>query len=235
MTEHIRLSKLMSERKICSRRDADRYIEEGLVRVNGEIVTTLGTKVASDAKIELDNKRKPLTVLLNKPIGFVSTQPEKGYRAAIELITPNNQVGNKKVEVPKFKMLSVAGRLDIDSKGLLVLTQDGVIAKQLIGENSQMQKEYLVRVEGVITEEKIARLSFGLSLDGKKLQPAKIKRLENQLLQFILTEGKKRQIRRMCELVGLQVIGLKRVRIGKVLLGDLPEGKWRVLDPSESF
>ncbi len=235
MTELTRLSKLMSERKICSRRDADRYIEEGLVRVNGEVVITLGTKVALDAKIELDNKRKPLTVILNKPVGFVSTQPEKGYRAAIELITPSNQVGSKKIEIPKFKMLSVAGRLDIDSKGLLVLTQDGVIAKQLIGENSEMQKEYLVRVEGVITEEKIARLSFGLSLDGKKLKPAKIKRLETQLLQFILTEGKKRQIRRMCELVGLLVISLKRVRIGKVLLGDLPEGKWRVLDASESF
>src|SRR5262249_2015291 len=109
------------------------------------------------------------------------------------------------------------------------------IAKQLIGENSNMQKEYLVRVEGLITEEKIARLSYGLSLDDKKLKPAKIKRLETQLLQFILTEGKKRQIRRMCELVGLQVISLKRVRIGKITLGDLPEGKWRVLEDSESF
>lgn len=225
----------MSERKICSRRDADRYIEEGLVRVNGEVVTTLGTKVAYDVKIELDNKRKPLTVLLNKPIGFVSTQPEKGYRAAIELITRNNQFDNKKVEIPKFKMLSVAGRLDIDSKGLLVLTQDGVIAKQLIGENSEMEKEYLVRVEGVITGEKITRLSHGLFLDEKKLKRAKIKLLEPQLLQFILTEGKKRQIRRMCELVGLQVVGLKRVRIGKVRLGDLPEGKWRLLEPSETF
>lgn len=235
MTELTRLSKLMSERKICSRRDADRYIEEGLVRVNGEIVTELGTKVAPDAKIELENKRRPLTVLLNKPVGFVSCQPEKGYRAAIELITPSNQFGSKKVEVPKFKMLSVAGRLDIDSKGLLVLTQDGVIAKQLIGENSHMEKEYLVRVEGVITEDKIATLTYGLSLDGKKLKRAKIKRLENQLLQFILIEGKKRQIRRMCELVGLHVVGLKRVRIGRVLLGDLPEGKWRVLEPHESF
>lgn len=235
MTELTRLSKLMSERKICSRRDADRYIEEGLVRVNGEVVTTLGTKVAYDAKIELDSKQKPLTVLLNKPVGFVSTQPEKGYRAAIELITANNQFGNKKVIIPKFKMLSVAGRLDIDSKGLLVLTQDGVIAKQLIGENSGVEKEYLVRVDGVVTEEKIARLSYGLALDGKKLKRAKITHLENQLLQFILTEGKKRQIRRMCELVGLQVIGLKRVRIGKVRLGDLPEGKWRILGPSESF
>lgn len=235
MSEKLRLSKLLSERGICSRRDADRYIEKGLVKVEGEIVTTLGIKVDRDAHVELLSKERPLTVLLNKPIGYVSTQPEKGYRAAIELITEENQFEGNKVRIPRFKMLSVAGRLDIDSKGLLILTQDGVIAKQLIGENSGIEKEYLVRFEGKISEQKIERLRFGLSLDGKALKRAKIALLQPNVLQFILIEGKKRQIRRMCELVDLRVIGLKRVRIGRITLSDLPEGKWRILGAGEYF
>lgn len=235
MTEKIRLSKLLSQRGICSRRDADRHIEKGHVRVDGTIVDTLGTKVDPNAKVEILTREQPITILLHKPIGFVSTQPEKGYRAAIELIEPKNQFGDQKVSISRFKMLSVAGRLDIDSKGLLVLTQDGVIAKQIIGENSEMEKEYLVRFEGKLSDEKIERLRYGLSLDGKPLKRAKVSLLQPNVLQFILKEGKKRQIRRMCELVGLRVTGLKRVRVGSIKLGNLPEGKWRILEPHEAF
>lgn len=235
MTEKIRLSKLLSQRGICSRRDADRHIEKGKIRVDGELITTLGTKVDPDAKVELLTKEKPLTVLLNKPIGYVSTQPEKGYQAALELIRPENQFEGNEISIPRFKMLSVAGRLDIDSKGLLVLTQDGVIAKQLIGENSEMEKEYLVRFEGELTDQKLELLRFGISLDGKPLKKAKIAQLQSNILQFILKQGKKRQIRKMCEAVGLRATGLKRVRIGGVKLGKLPEGKWRLLGPFESF
>jgi len=132
-----------------------------------------------------------------------------------------------------------AGRLDIDSVGLLVLTQDGRIARQLIGEGSPIEKEYLVRVKysrpGRLPDSDLKLLNHGLSLDGKKLLPAKVRWQNDDQLRFVLREGKKRQIRRMCEAVGLKVLGLKRVRIGKVTLGDLPPGQWRYLDAEESF
>ena len=179
-----------------------------------------------------------ITNPLNKPIGYVSTQPEKEYPEALDLITPANQ--HKKDKGPKFdpthlRKLAVAGRLDIDSKGLLVLTQDGALAKKIVGEDSEVEKEYLVRVEGEITELALRKLKKGLSLDGESLKIAKIEVIEAGLLKFIITEGKKRQIRRMCELVKLRVVSLKRVRVGSVVLADLPEGKWRFLKPNETF
>lgn len=240
----VRLSKIMSERGMCSRREADRFIEMGQVLVNGQIISTLGTKVALDADIEFvssaqKEKQSKVTILLNKPIGYVSTQPEKGYIPAIELITEENQIKSFKdrstFNSSHLKKLAVAGRLDIDSKGLLVFTQDGVIAKQLIGCDANMEKEYLVRINGTITDHLIKRLSHGLFLDDKPLKPAKIDQLHPNLLRFILKEGKKRQIRRMCEIVDLEVVGLKRVRIGNICLGDLPDGKWRYLRSDEQF
>jgi 23S rRNA pseudouridine2604 synthase len=116
-----------------------------------------------------------------------------------------------------------------------VLTQDGRIARQLIGEDSGIEKEYLVRVQGNIAGNGLALLNHGLKLDGEALKPAKVSWLNDDQLRFILKEGKKRQIRRMCELVGLKVTGLKRVRIGKVRLGDLPAGQWRYLREGEAF
>ena len=125
--------------------------------------------------------------------------------------------------------------MDIDSQGLLVFTQDGRVAKQLIGENSEVEKEYLVRVIGKLAGNGLNMLSHGLSLDGQRLKPAKVTWQNEDQLRFILREGKKRQIRRMCELVGLKVTGLKRVRIGKIKLGDLPVGQWRYLREDENF
>ena len=122
-----------------------------------------------------------------------------------------------------------------DSTGLLVLTQDGRIARKLIGEDSDIEKEYLVRVEGRLDEHGLARLNHGLALDGKALRPAKVTWANPDQLRFLLKEGRKRQIRRMCELVGLKVVGLKRVRIGRVRLGDLPPGRWRYLRDDEQF
>lgn len=239
----LRLSKLMSQRKICSRREAEDYIEKKLVKVDGKIVDKQGIKVSEDADIELLDeakkiKKSKVTILLNKPIGYVSTQPEKNYRPAIDLITKGNQImknGELSFNRSFLKKLSVVGRLDINSKGLLVFTQDGVLAKQIIGSESKVEKEYLVYVEGSVTEEKINKLRFGLYLDNKKLKKAKIDLLKPHFLRFILQEGKKRQIRRMCEMVDLNVVGLKRVRIGNIRLKDLPEGKWRLLSSDESF
>lgn len=238
----IRLSKLMAEKGLCSRREADAYIAAGLVFVDGEKVSVLGTKVSPNARVTLDskalkNQKNLVTILLNKPVGYVSAQPEPQYTPAIKLLTPANQFGNSKLKLKPehFEGLAVAGRLDIDSQGLLIFTQDGRIAKQIIGENSEVEKEYLVRVEGVLPKEKLQLLRHGLELDGKPLKPAHVEWVNEDQLRFILQEGKKRQIRRMCEAVGLRVRGLKRVRVGKIKLGPLPEGQWRFLEPDESL
>jgi len=242
MTELVRLSKLMSQRGLCSRREADRLIESGLVKVNGERVNTLGVKFSEDVKIELTEQAQAIqnelvTIMINKPVGYVSGQAEDDYVPAVRLINQENHSKLDKTGIElkpsHFNGLAPAGRLDIDSQGVLVLTQDGRVAKQLIGENSELEKEYLVRVKGQITEQRIKELSFGLELDGKPLKRAKIRQLNPDQLQFILKEGKKRQIRRMCDAVGLHVTGLKRVRVGELRLGKLSEGEWRFVKSEE--
>lgn len=239
----MRLSKRMAELGLCSRREADSYIEQGWVKVNGQ-TAVLGQKVTTADRIDLDKQAHEkqaarVTILLNKPVGYVSAQAEKDYKAAAELITPENHWEGDTSRISfneKHKFgLAPAGRLDIDSVGLLVLTQDGRIAKQLIGENSGIEKEYLVRVRGKLTDEGLRQLNHGLSLDGEKLKPAVVEWQNEDQLRFVLKQGKKRQIRRMCELVGLRVTGLKRIRMGKVKLGRLPPGKWRYLSVNERF
>lgn len=239
--EKIRLNKAMAQLGLCSRREADEYIAKGLVRVDGEIVQELGMKVYPHQKIELVERaqKKQLgkaTIILNKPVGYVSGQPEDDHKPAVVLITRENQFsGEESLKREHFDGLAPAGRLDIDSRGLLVFTQNGTVAKQLIGEDTNIEKEYLVRVRGTVTPEIIKKLEFGLKLDGKPLKRAKIRQTRDDFLVFVLTEGKKRQIRRMCELVGLEVLSLLRLRIGNIELDDLPEGKWRFLNPDEKF
>lgn len=239
----VRVSKLMAERGLCSRREADAYIERGLVFVNGERVTELGTRALPDAEIKLATQARAqqarqVTILLHKPVGYVSGQAEDGHQPAVTLVRRENQYGAD-AALPfapaHLRGLAPAGRLDIDSTGLLVLTQDGRVARQLIGDDSQVDKEYLVRVDGSLDAQGLALLNHGLSLDGKALRPAKVAWANDDQLRFVLKEGKKRQIRRMCELVGLRVTGLKRVRIGGVRLGDLPLGQWRYLRENERF
>ncbi|WP_249170822.1 pseudouridine synthase, partial [Burkholderia vietnamiensis] len=249
----MRLSKRMSELGLCSRREADEWIEQGWVLVDGERIDTLGTKVRPDQKIEIDERASAaqaaqVTILLHKPVGYVSGQAEDGYEPAAVLITRANQWSGDRSQIrfspQHLHALAPAGRLDIDSTGLLVLTQNGRIAKQLIGEQSDIDKEYLVRVrygEHLIDidqhfpAESLAKLRHGLELDGVPLKPAMVSWQNGEQLRFVLREGKKRQIRRMCEMVGLEVIGLKRVRMGRVMLGALPQGQWRYLSPDESF
>ena len=290
----MRLNKRMAELGMASRREADDWIGKGWVKVNGK-VAEMGMQVAPDARIEVTKQAQgqqanQVTILLNKPIGIVSGQAEDGHQPAITLIQPQNRWVDDNARFffnPKqLQSLVPAGRLDIDSTGLLVLTQDGRVARQLIGEDSAMEKEYLVRVvytgvsneaaansaaatyggrpkaptaqplqlskptqlsriddddpvssdvQAVFPAEKLRILRHGLSLDGQALKPAKVEWQNPEQLRFVLVEGKKRQIRRMCELVGLKVVGLKRVRVGKVMLGHLPVGQWRYLAPHESF
>ena len=200
-------------------------------------------QITVDAKARFVQAQK-VTVILNKPIGYVSGQAEDGYEPAVVLIKPANQwredQSGTRYLLTHLRGIAPAGRLDIDSVGLLVLTQDGRIAKQLIGEDSEMEKEYLVRVElaaagEAFSDAKLALLNHGLELDGEALRPALVEWINEDQLRFVLREGKKRQIRRMCEAVGLKVTGLKRVRIGNVMLGDLPVGAWRYLRGDESF
>lgn len=242
--EKVRVSKLMSEQGLCSRREADSYIERGWVLVDGQPVTELGTRIDRSQRITLapaaqSRQRASITILLNKPVGYVSGQAEQNYRPAVALVTAQSRFGGDRSPLrfspTHLRGLAPAGRLDIDSQGLIVLTQDGRIAKQLIGENSGVEKEYLVRVQGKLSANALALLNFGLSLDGVPLRRAEVGWQNRDQLRFILREGKKRQIRRMCELVGLKVTGLKRVRIGKVTLGDLPTGQWRYLRHDERF
>jgi 23S rRNA pseudouridine2604 synthase len=250
----IRLSKLMSEKGLSSRREADALIQRGLVYVNGELITELGTKVSPDAHVTLaaealTQQKNLVSIIVNKPIGYVSGQPEPGYEPAIRLIQPKNQffdeknVSKRVLKMGDLANLAVTGRLDIDSQGLLLFTQDGRLAKKIIGENSNVEKEYMVRVQYQgqsgsaknFPAEKLKLLNYGLEIDGEKLKPAKVDWINDDQLRFILKEGKKRQIRKMCEQVGLTIHGLKRVRIGELKLGKLPEGQWRFLEPEEIF
>jgi 23S rRNA pseudouridine2604 synthase len=238
----------MSELGLCSRREADDWIAKGWVKVDGQIIAELGSKVLPHQKITIERQAQAeqsrrVSVLINKPIGFVSGQAEDGYKPAVTLVRPENRWAEDKLPLQfsaaQLKSLVPAGRLDIDSTGLLILTQDGRIAKTLIGEDTSVEKEYLVRVKytkgAKLPEHELKRLNHGLSLDGKALLPAKVRWQNEDQLCFILREGKKRQIRRMCEMVGLQVLALKRVRIGRVKLGNLPIGQWRYLGNDEQF
>ncbi len=244
----MRLSKYMTELGISSRREADEWIPKGWVRVDGRVVSELGSRVLRGQQVTVDAKARfvqaqKVTVLINKPVGYVSGQAEDGYEPAYVLVKPANQWSEDHSGIrflpQHLRSLVPAGRLDIDSVGLLVLTQDGRIAKQLIGENSAIEKEYLVRVASAdgkrLSAQSLALLRHGLELDGQALREAEVEWVNEDQLRFVLREGKKRQIRRMCEAVGLQVLGLKRVRIGSLMLGDLPVGQWRYLRVGEGF
>ncbi|MEO8411331.1 MAG: pseudouridine synthase, partial [Propionivibrio sp.] len=199
----VRISKIMAERGLCSRREADFYIEKGWVFVDGARVTELGTRADPGVDVKLDKgahalQRQQMTILLHKPVGYVSGQPEPGCTPAVTLIAPQTQYrvpGTPLFHPTHLKGLAPAGRLDIDSTGLLILTQDGRVARQLIGENSRVDKEYLVRIEGRLDEQGLALLKHGLSLDGRQLKPARVERLNDDQLRFVLVEGRKRQIR----------------------------------------
>ena len=271
----VRLNKRLAELGLCSRREADEWIAHGWVYVNGA-VAEMGVKVTPQDTVTVERaaqrqQANRVTILLNKPMGYVSGQAEDGHTPAAALINPRTHwredPSGLRFSPPHLRGLAPAGRLDIDSVGLLVLTQDGRVARQLIGEDSTLDKEYLVRVvyeggapvprhpdersaplqeigehdpvstnvQAVFPREGLERLRHGLSLDGKPLRPAKVEWQNPEQLRFVLTEGKKRQIRRMCEQVGLKVVGLKRIRMGRVLLGNLPVGQWRFLAPGEQF
>jgi 23S rRNA pseudouridine2604 synthase len=230
-----RVNRWLAQSGVCSRREAEALIEQGLVAIDGETVADAGRKILPGQTLVLSDGAQgaQLSVMINKPVGIVSAHPDPGQTPASWLLTADNLVGESPV-IPGSEMsLPPLGRLDMDSHGLLILSEDGVLAKAVIGPESDLEKEYLVRVRGVVTEKKLKTLRHGLQLDRRQLRPAKVSVVQGDQLRFVLKEGRNRQIRRMCELVGLEVTDLFRVRIGTLKIGNLPEGRWRVLSAEE--
>jgi 23S rRNA pseudouridine2604 synthase len=233
-----RVNRWLAQSGVCSRREAEGLIAQGLVSIDGEVVSDPGRKIlpgqtlilADRAQSQLDAR---MSILLHKPRGIVSAHPEPGQTAAARLLTRPALWGPPAPIPGADSKLAPVGRLDMESRGLLVLSEDGVLAKALIGPDSVLEKEYWVFVMGEITPDKLRLLRHGLELDDRKLKPAEVEMIADQRLRFVLKEGRNRQIRRMCELVELKVVDLFRVRVGDLTLGDMPEGRWRHLTAEE--
>lgn len=235
--EPVRVNKWLAQSGVCSRREADELIAAGAVLIDGERVSDAGRKISAGQTLVLNDRAElgleaQISVMIHKPVGVVSAQPDPGQTPAARLLTSERQAGSGSVPSSRAS-LPPLGRLDQDSRGLLLLSEDGVLAKAIIGPESEVDKEYVVTVAGKVSREKVTRLRHGLELDGRKLKPAKVTLQDVQVLRFVLNEGRNRQIRRMCELVDLEVVDLVRVRIGPLELGSLPEGKWRHLTAQE--
>lgn len=233
----MRVNKWLGQTGVCSRREAEDLIVRGLVSIDGEVVTDAGRKIEPGQTLTLDEAgaaalAEGVTIMLHKPVGYVSGQPEPDKIPAVRLLTAENRIGGGESPAADASLPPI-GRLDEDSRGLLLLSSDGVVAKAVIGPDSKLDKEYLVRITGDITEKKLKMLRHGLMLDGRQLRPAYVSRMESFRLKFILREGRNRQIRRMCEMVDLEVVDLIRVRIGPLKLDNLPEGKWRMITAEE--
>ena len=237
-TEPMRVNKWLATEGVCSRREADALIEKGLVKIDGEVLTEAGYKIEDGQTLTLTEKAarrldNQLSLMFHKPVGIVSGTPEPGEIPAVRLINEDSLSGRAHAIPGRNNRLAPLGRLDKDSHGLLILSEDGVLAKALIGPESKLEKEYHVKVRGDVTEDKLKLLRHGLELDGRQLRPAGVTVIKGNELKFILREGRNRQIRRMCDLVDLRVIDLMRTRIGPLSLAGLPEGKWRPISGRE--
>ena len=218
-----RVNRWLAQSGVCSRREAEALIGQGLVSIDGLAIIDAGHKIEPGQTLTLADAARSklegaLTVILHKPRGVVSAQPEPGQTPAIRLLTAGALVGEAPAIPDRDSKLAPVGRLDLESRGLLILSEDGVVAKAVIG---------------AVTERKLAHLRHGLELDGRRLRPADVSLISDQRLRIVLREGRNRQIRRMCELVDLKVVDLFRVRVGALWLGTLPESRWRVLTADE--
>ncbi|MBQ2736974.1 MAG: rRNA pseudouridine synthase [Clostridia bacterium] len=230
--EKIRLQKFFTDNKIMSRRNAEKVIEAGNVKVNG-VIAKLGDKVDPEkdtvtynGKVIKNSAEKKRYIMLNKPLGYVSTaSDEKGRQTVLDLVS---DVGERVYPV---------GRLDMYSEGLLILTNDGELTNRLTHPKNNMSKVYSVMIKGDITPEQLSRLTSPMEIDGYKLKPVKVRIISQKNgatnTLFTLNEGRNRQIRKMCEQCGLTIMRLTRIAIGKLKLNDLERGKWRELTENE--
>ncbi len=222
----MRLQKFLSTAGFCSRRKGEEYITSGLVKVNNKTVTTLGTKVDPENDmvviqgVRVKTDRKPVYIVLNKPQGYVTSCSHPGEKIVLDLIELDQR-------------LYPVGRLDKDSTGLLILTNDGRLHHQLSHPSFDHEKEYEVTTERPVTHSDLRRMENGIVIKGKRTRPSKIKRVSSKCFTIILKEGRNRQIRRMVGKTRNQVIKLMRIRISNVKLGKLAKGNWRYLTENE--
>ena len=217
----VRLQKAMSEQGLCSRREAERHITAGRVHVNGQIVTELGTKVDPNTDtITLDTHNVQHTyIVFNKPRGIMSNCPEPHQQEILDLLPK------------KFQDLSTVGRLDRDSEGLILLTNDGRFAKYYLDAEDPHEREYLVCLTDTLSPGQKQRLEDGVLLSGHETKPLQIDLLDNDIIRITMREGKNRQIRRMVQKVGLDIRRLQRVRFDTYTLDGLEPGEWRNITP----
>lgn len=226
----LRLQKVLAERGLASRRGAEALIAQGLVKVNGKVVTEMGVKVDPDTDlIEVDGsglkaKTQSLCVImLNKPEGVVTTKAEGEGPNVIQMISDH----------PRAAEMNPVGRLDKDSCGLQLLTNDGKLQYAIVSPETHLEKEYEVRLSTPSMPGQLERMREGVKLDGRPTREARITPVNNTRFHMVLTEGRNRQIRRMAEKVGLEVSQLRRLRVGPIRLGSLAERKWRELNAVE--
>lgn len=227
----MRLQKFLAHAGVASRRAAENIIKQGRVAINGKIITDMGVVVGTNDLITVDgksikNKEEKKYIMLNKPVGYVSTAKDQfGRPTVIDLISDINE------------RLYPVGRLDYDTSGLLLLTNDGDFTFALTHPKHEINKVYEALISGVPSDEEIQRFEAGLKIEDYMTSPAifLIKEIikNNSLVHITIHEGKNRQVRKMCAAIGHKVISLKRISIGPIALGDLPEGKWRSLSATE--
>jgi 23S rRNA pseudouridine2604 synthase len=220
----MRLNKYISETGVCSRREADKWIEAGRVTLNGQ-PASLGTQVAAGDDVRIDGdaiglKKKQVYIALNKPTGIICTTEPRVEDNIID------HVGYPERIFP-------VGRLDRDSEGLILLTNDGDIVNEILRSENNHEKEYLVTVDRPITDLSLSMLAEGVKIMGELTKPSKVARVNAQSFRIILTQGLNRQIRRMCSALGYKAQRLQRVRIMNIHLGNLRPGQWRHLTPVE--
>ena len=222
----VRLQKFLSSAGYCSRRQGEVYIQEGKVRVNGRVVTELGTKVDPEKdRIDINGQsltvgQTPVYIALNKPRSYVTTCNQKNEKIVVDL-----------VDIPE--RIYPVGRLDKDSTGLLLMTNDGNLHHHLLHPSFDHEKEYVVTVATPLPDSALKKLEKGVTILGERTRPAIVKRLSGKRFLIQLREGKNRQIRRMVKKIGNRVTALKRIRVANIELGDLPEGAWRHLTQEE--
>jgi len=225
--ELVRLNKYLKDQDICSRRKADEFIAKGYIKVNGQIITELGFKLNPLLdKVELSpeltlEKQQFRYIVLNKPKGYVCSKNREDGKPIFDLL-------------PVVKDLTYAGRLDKDSHGLVILSNDGKFVYKVFGAEFAKQKEYIVRVNKAVTPEYLAKQANGsIELDGKLLRPAQVKQIGTHAYKITLTEGVNRQLRRMAEVCDYRVVDLKRIRIDNIVDRGLETGEWRELTAGE--